>query len=615
MVPANVANFVAKLCCGVLPRLHESQQLVRRKQQRIVKLKLTKSALSNFNTSPTSSHLNTKMASDHVATTPTPLLHPPEPTTIGDELHVSEERMTEILNQLLIRHIWAESKARREPSSSISSVIERPPGWILHLECKGYKSGGDLFRIGTIKSTKHLRSTIWTALKMPPKYFDLSPTTKGDIQSIEWEDVEQSLKHILSMVDKAEIGPHAFSFQPIVKDGAEPDDEVLMKTPASPSPSEPIAPKTPDQSSKSEKRKFRDPNTPLAPGDTWLNMPEVEESSPLVGPPDSQRSKLRKGLVRKMNYSADLDSPTESDEDDDDRVSSKCDDESEESPDEENDGNSSTEEYRETESDPSDDGDGGISEVSGDINIDEQGDEDQSPPRPKNISTRRKLEISYIQEFRQRLNAAVKMMNEGPEKVGIKRIKGTGRDAATTRRGEIPERPKKRRRKNKSEPKSNEKNAPIASISQALDPTQEPRSTKGAKCTSDTNSGTSTAGLAKQPFQRNDATKPESPTDQQDSTKTNKSPILTDQDMVYFSHGFKSQEILAEFKALRNLTKHNYDHYKGVEEKVAKLVEDQHAKDQKLDKLIQEVGEIRESVKEFTTVVKMLVAFCKGQEL
>ncbi|KAF3120844.1 hypothetical protein TWF569_002894 [Orbilia oligospora] len=517
------------------------------------------------------------MASNHVVTTPTPfLLHLSGLTTIGDKLHVNEEKRAEILNQLLIRHIWAESKARREPSSSISSVIERPPGWILHLECKGYKSGGDLFRIGTIKSTKHLRSTIWTALKMPPKYFDLSPATKGDIQNIEWEDVEQSLKHILSMIDKAAIGPHAFSFQPIVKDGAEPDHEVLIKSPASSSPCEP---KTPGQSLKSKKRKFRDPNTPLAPGDTWLNMPEVEESSPLVGPPDTQRSKLRKGLVRKMNYSADLDSPTESDEDDGDRASSKCDDESEESPDEENDGSSSTEEYRESESDPSDDGDGSISEVSDDINIDEQGDEDQSPPRPRNISTRRKLEISYVQEFLQHLNTAVKMMNGGPEKVGIKRIEGTGR------------------------------------VPKAPDPTQEPRSTKKARYTSDTNGGTSTSGLAKQPLQINDTTKPESPTDQQDSTKTSKSPILTDQDMVYFSHGFKSQEILTEFKALRNLTKHNYDHYKGVEENITKLVEDQHAKDQKLDKLIQEVGEIRESIKEFTTAVKMLFAFCKGQEL
>ncbi|KAF3167668.1 hypothetical protein TWF751_008051 [Orbilia oligospora] len=576
----------------VLPRpLHESHQLLRRKQQKIVKLKLTKSALSNFNTSPSSSNLNTKMASNHVVTTLTPLLlHLSGLTTIGDKLHVNEEKRAEILNQLLIRHIWAESKARREPSSSISSVIERPPGWILHLECKGYKSGGDLFRIGTIKSTKHLRSTIWTALKMPPKYFDLSPATK----------------------DKAAIGPHAFSFQPIVKDGAEPDHEVLIKSPASSSPCEP---KTPDQSLKSKKRKFRDPNTPLAPGDTWLNMPEVEESSPLVGPPDTQRSKLRKGLVRKMNYSADLDSPTESDEDDGDRASSKCDDESEESSDEENDGSSSTEEYRESESDPSDDGDGSISEVSGDINIDEQGDEDQSPPRPRNISTRRKLEISYVQEFLQHLNTAVNMMNGGPEKVGIKRIEGTGRGTTTTTtRGEIPERPKKRR-KNNSESKSSEKNTPVSSIPRAPDPTQEPRSTKKARCTSDTNSGTSTSGLAKQPLQINDTTKPESPTDQQDSAKTSKSPILTDQDMVYFSHGFKSQEILAEFKALRNLTKHNYDHYKGVEEKVTKLVEYQHAKDQKLDKLIQEVGEIRESVKEFTTAVKMLFAFCKGQEL
>ncbi|KAF3118256.1 hypothetical protein TWF103_000271 [Orbilia oligospora] len=515
------------------------------------------------------------MASNHVVTTPTPfLLHLSGLTTIGDKLHVNEEKRAEILNQLLIRHIWAESKARREPSSSISSVIERPPGWILHLECKGYKSGGDLFRIGTIKSTKHLRSTIWTALKMPPKYFDLSPATK-------------------------------------VKDGAEPDHEVLIKSPASSSPCEP---KTPGQSLKSKKRKFRDPNTPLAPGDTWLNMPEVEESSPLVGPPDTQRSKLRKGLVRKMNYSADLDSPTESDEDDGDRASSKCDDESEESPDEENDGSSSTEEYRESESDPSDDGDGSISEVSDDINIDEQGDEDQSPPRPRNISTRRKLEISYVQEFLQHLNTAVKMMNGGPEKVGIKRIEGTGRGTTTTTRGEIPERPKKRR-KNNSESKSSEKNTPVSSIPKAPDPTQEPRSTKKARCTSDTNGGTSTSGLAKQPLQINDTTKPESPTDQQDSTKTSKSPILTDQDMVYFSHGFKSQEILAEFKALRNLTKHNYDHYKGVEENITKLVEDQHAKDQKLDKLIQEVGEIRESIKEFTTAVKMLFAFCKGQEL
>ncbi|KAF3204611.1 hypothetical protein TWF106_001494 [Orbilia oligospora] len=606
----DVAGIVAKLYCDVLPRLRESQQLTHRKQQRIVKLKLTKSALSNFNTSQTSSYLNTKMVSSHVATPHTPLLHPPRLTTIGDKSHVSKERMTEILNQLLIRHIWAESKARREPSSSISSVIERPPGWVLHLECKGYKSGGDLFRIGAIKSAEQLRSTIWTALKTPPKYFDLSPA-KGDIQNIEWEDVEQSLKRILSMVDKAAVGPHAFPFQTIVKDGAEPDDEVLIKSPASPEPSEP---KTPDQSLKSKKRKSRDPNNPLAPGDTWLNMPEVEESSPLVDPPDSQRSKLRKGLVRKMNYS-DLDSPTESDEDDDDQASSKGDDESEENPDEEDDGNSSTEEYRESESDPTDDGNGSISEVSDDINIDEQGDEDQSPPQPRNQTTRMNLEISYFKDFLQHLNTAVKMMNEGPEKVGIKRIEGTGRGTTTTTKGGTPERPEKRRKKNNSKPQSIEKNAPVASISQAPDPTQEPRSTERAECTGDSNGGTSMAGLAKQPLQSNDATKPKSPTGQQDSTETKKSHIPTEQDMVYFSHGFKSQEILAEFKTLRNLTKHNYDHYKGVEEKVTKLVEDQHAKDQKLDKLIQEVGEIRESVKEFTTVVKTLFAFCKGREL
>ncbi|KAK6520152.1 hypothetical protein TWF506_000436 [Arthrobotrys conoides] len=585
----------SKELVDVLARLvHGTQQLRDEIHQKIIKLKLPKAALDNLNTHPSSHDTEITMASDNIATTST---IPPLPSIMDNQSSITDEKRMDILDHLMIRHIWATSKVRRKPWNTMSSVIGRPPGWILHLECKGYKSIGALFRIGMVKSPKLLRSTIWAALKIQPKYFDLSPAIKSDIERIEWRDVEKSLELLLSMTDTTATGPHALIFSP-TGDKAQRGPAAPRASPGSPQPSPPT---TPDQSSQSKKRKRRDPNTPLPPGETWLNMPEIGASNPATSPPDTQRSKLRKGRVRNMDYSGDLDSPSEFDEDDD-PTTSRCEDGCEISSDESNDGSSSAEEYQQSESGQSGDDDGSIGDATSDSGADEE--EDELPLSPRKRTT--PLRFWDAREAQSSNEASQATSGETSQlgKTATETAGGIAEEGTVKEKSPHPKSLKKKTKKDKNgvEPKFAKPKTPIPSIPQASDPTQS------AEFTSDKNDGTN------QPLENDHTAPPQHSVDQQHSDKIGQLSTPPNQNMVYLSRGFEGEEILTECKVARNLMKYCYDNFKSVKEKVTKIVEDKHTQDQKLDILIQELAAVKESIKHLTNIINPLLGYIKGQE-
>ncbi|RVD86926.1 uncharacterized protein DFL_005177 [Arthrobotrys flagrans] len=582
-----------------------TQQLRHQRPRKIIKLKLPKPALQNLGAAPNPWDSNTKIKTtlDKMASTSSITLDLPTRCSINENQFKLDQNMLETLGRVTIRHIWATSRVRRCPGTTMAHVVEQPAEWIVHLECKGYKSIGSLFRIGMITSTKILVGTLWAALKAPPKYFDLSPVTKSSVHGIQWRDVEQFLERLQSTTDTASTETETSILQATEKNVVQPDFDKLMASPVSPLLSESTMPGQPP---KTKKRKYRDLNAPLPPGETWLNMPEL--SSPLSTPPDTQRRKLRQGRhFRNVNYSADLESSPESDEDGG-RIVSDLADESEEN--EENSESSSGDEYQESEKEISEDGNRSISEVTDSDETNEEGDE---PPRlPRKRCT--PLKFWGAKEIQKNQEMVKKALRGTARETVTETTKGGARENTVKEKSPAETRETREdKNANGNQQKSSEVNAPISSTPQTLDPTKEPQSQMKVKDASGTNNGT--ADLVNQNPPKSHSTSPEHPVQKRTSRVSRAPSPLPDDDMVYFSPGIKAQEILTEFKALRNLTKHNYDHYKNVERKVAKISEDQFKKDEKLDILIQEMGEVRESMKELTSAVTLLFAFCKGQDL
>ncbi|KAK6344844.1 hypothetical protein TWF718_006796 [Orbilia javanica] len=593
--------------------INEKQKSKHQKNQRIIKLKLPRPALSKIAAYTSSCDTKVSITPNGMASTPSnsPAL-PSGCSTAWDRLDISETRL-ETFRRVSIHHVWMNSQLRQRPGIDKRS-IQQPPAWIVHLESKGYGSIGDLCSRGVGMSTETLQRTLRAALKEPPKFFDISSTVKYNIHCMGWIDVEKSIEKLQSR-NQMSKGTETATVQPADNNTTQPDPSKRYRTIPSLA-ADPLTPKsnTQDQSSMKRKREYRYPTTTPSPDYLPLNRPNL--SSPPVTPPDTQRTKrypLRREHFRNKTY---LESESEYDSDEkydwtssgsnSDREGQKGDD-----------GSSGEDEYLETESIISEDGERSLSDVTDESEIyEEEQDEEEEladlPPTKKRCTPSKSRRAEGDQK-------AKEMAKETPEKAVRKTPTGTPKRKTrnNTPKEESPAGPyDKWVGGNGNRQNSSRKETPVPSTPQTLGSTK--KSSKGTDIERASPLKNETPGLENRNMQKGHNLSPRLSIRTTEPIHPDTRPIhpaSTRENMVYFSPGFKAEEILTEFKALRNLTKHNYDHYKGVERRVAKLAEHQDREDEKLDKLIEEMVEVRRSMKEVTSAVKFFVAFCKGQSL
>ncbi|KAK6496751.1 hypothetical protein TWF481_001739 [Arthrobotrys musiformis] len=615
--------------------VRETQQLKHERLQRIVKLKIPKPApddLNDINTTSTSNSITTTATSSSspdtyntnspittpenaVSTLPTPITSPPTFSIMSNCLFEIDQKTLDILQGVTIHYVWANSILRKKPATP-KIPLKQPPSWISHLEYKGYKFIGCLFRVGAGVSSKILGRTIVALLKAPPKYFDLTVYTKNEVFGIEWRDVEEAVKKLQSK------GDNESSETRRSEDTVEPPeiDDALMASPVGPPTSTTIESSTPEQPPKKKRRKRRhsshSPVRSRSPSRPPVRSPSpvVSEGDPrtpdppsrLSDPPDTQRSKLRQGVRNHSNLSDLYKEYLTSDED---SCSNNWD-----SNDEESGSNSGEDEYQESNSNPSEDGNRSISEVTDDEVTEEESEDEDSCGPPK----KRRTPSSFWKSQRAQNTGegtdeetAEPREEEEEKEKEEEEEEDKQEEQEASEASEVPRRTRLRRKskgrnrtkshdgnqiKDSNPPNSCRASAPIPSSSPGRDSTPKTPRKRAKRATPNNRAKSLPVTQASQP------PKPAK-------------PLSVEKDMIYISTGFKAEEILTEFKALRNLTKQNYELFKYVQKNVEKLAKEQRQQNQKLDKLVEEMAEVKETLKEAANTVNLLLSFCKGQDL
>ncbi|KAK6522752.1 hypothetical protein TWF281_002188 [Arthrobotrys megalospora] len=524
----------------------ESHNLELERSQQIVKFMLPTSVLKNLEDSSSSSNTETTtIPNSTMATSSGDTVSAPIPSA---DNKIDQETL-KVLNSITIHALWAKSVGIKIPEAECYSGSQSRR-WIEHLELKGRKFIGSLLKVGMEKSTEALQSEILKRLKGRPNNLDSYHSVRKSVSCVKWENVEQLI------ADARMDMLFDLAADPLPSGEAEIPEPRTVENSAIPPASENLIASTvspegklsaQSQSSETKKRKFKDFNSPPPPGKTWWNL-ESTSSSRVNEHLHIQPDRLRQGSFRNKRYSVS-------------EISGTSEEESEEEYDEESEENDVTsgedidsaaeyeqseDSHEEYEDESSEDYDTDINKPAEDSRPDEDEDEEELPPlkRPKS-----------------------------PEREeGRKLLPETGEDGIHDQLYSCPS------------------NVIYNADTQQFNPTEEPVAAPEADASS-------TKG-----------TMPKQPETKCQSTETVAASASPDQDRVYFSTGIGTQNILTEFKAMRNLAKQAYDVSKSVDKRFDWLVKDKDVNEKKYDKVAQDVSEIKESL-------KMLFAWCKGQNL
>ncbi|KAK6340271.1 hypothetical protein TWF730_002035 [Orbilia blumenaviensis] len=598
---------------GLMKLVYEPNQA--QDLRKIVKLQLSKSALDCMKAPSDSCGNQTK---DALGTTvAAPPVNAATPLKLPQENKIDESNL-ETLDSLTIHAVWAMYAKKWDPNA-----YTQPPGWVVHLDCKGYKTIASILEVGMERSTEVLRKAIFEHLRKHPKYFDLNGSTKGDIFSIRWDHVEKCILslNLRSLSNTALNLRHEHRIMgtaTATKDLGDPMRDTIKAL------NQEITP--PSQPLETKKRKHADMD-PDVHSSLRSNSRTTESPYQIETPlPDTQRRKLRQGNVRNIRYSAEPALESYSTDGDTSDLETATEDECEE--DEDDDETSDEDDmeddyYQESEDVISEDGNVSSSEVTDDcVSDDDNGDE----------------ECGDGEDGGEEEGEEVDESEEGEEDVALPEVQRTPSNCSSFLKEEpgIVTKPTKETTKTATEdgttnPERGEetttlhelKEDDMGSIPNLKEVKLEQSSTPQVLDPIPDSLGEVMASpQTPAPGNRNNIPSDLFTPALHSSTNSFDSPTSTDRGRVYFSPGFKAEEILSEFKLLRTLTKYNYDRSKGVERRLESLTRDRDQKDERVDRMIEEIGEVREGIgevreemKKVTNLVEMLFSFCKGENL